>query len=149
MSAHRQIQDFLVAALGAAPDLTDGGVFANTLDPLPQEVDSQIVVRLLGTAAPPQQILSGPYDWTTQFVVEASKRVPQGSDPVTTIDSLIGSVWSRISELPAQLVGLGVLQVILQPSITWEVERLDTLVITSTLRLTVQHRTAATTLEAA
>ncbi|MFZ4498749.1 MAG: hypothetical protein ACOYMX_03480 [Burkholderiales bacterium] len=149
MSAHRQIQDFLVAALAAAPDLTDGGVFANTLDPLPQEVDSQIVVRLLGTAAPSQQILRGPYDWQTQFVVEASKRVPQGSDPVATIDSLIGSVWSRIAALPAQSVGLGVLQVILQPAITWEVERLDTLVITSTLRLTVQHRTAATTLEAA
>ena len=46
MSAHRRIQDFLVAALAAAPILTDGGVYANTLDPLPQEVDSQIVVRL-------------------------------------------------------------------------------------------------------
>lgn len=147
MSGHLQIQSLLVAALVAAPVLADGGVVANTLDPLPQETDSQIVVRLIGTQALAQQILGGPYDWTTTFTVEASKRVPQGSDPVTTIDPLISAVWARIASLPASPTGLGVMAVQLLPSITWEVERLDTLVVTSTLRLTVLHRTASKTLE--
>lgn len=149
MSAHLSIQNVIVAALAAAPALTDGGVFANTLDPLPQETESQIVVRLVGTAAPQQQVISGPFDWNSQFVIECSARVPQGSDPVATVDPLISAVWQRVALLPASEVGLGAMQVALLPQITWEVERLDTLVVTSTLRLSVLHRTQSTSLEAA
>jgi len=149
VSAHLAIQEFIVAALAAAPMLTDGGVSANSLDPLPQETDSQIVVRLLGTQAPQQQILGGPYDWTSTYQIECSSRVPQGADPVATVDPLISAVWQRVAALPVGQMGLGTMQINLLPAITWEVERLDTLVTTATLRLAVLHRTQSTTLEAA
>lgn len=148
MSAHLAIQQYIVAALAAAPLLTDGGVTANSLDPLPQETDSQIVVRFLGTQAPAQQILGGPYDWATQYAVECSARVPQGQDPHAVVRPLYEAVWARVATMVPP-VSLGVMQVNQAPSFNLEVERLDTLVATSTLRLVVLHRTDSISLEAA
>lgn len=148
MSAFLAIQDFLVAALSAAPYLTDGGVSANSVDPLPQETDSQIVVRFLPAQAQPFQTLGAPFDWVTQFSIECSARVPQGAEPHAVIGALYAAVWERVAAItPPQ--GLGITQINRLPGLEFEVERLDTLVATATFRMVIRHRTHPLTLEAA
>lgn len=147
MSAHLAIQAAIVAALTAVPAVAGGNVKANTTRPVASSSSLAVVVRLVQSRAATPQILGGPYDWTTSFQVECLARAANGSaDPVAAVDSLLETVWARLSTL--NTTGLGVYDVRMQPAIDWQVDDAEAPVAAATVSLLVNHRTTSTTLAA-
>lgn len=147
MSAHLAIQAAIVAALTAVPAVAGGNVKANTTRPVASSSSLAVVVRLMQSRAATPQILGGPYDWTTSFQVECLARAASGStDPVAAVDSLLETVWARLSTL--NTTGLGVYDVRMQPAIDWQVDDAEAPVAAATVSLLVNHRTTSTTLAA-
>lgn len=147
MSAHLAIQQAIVAALSAAPALASGNVRANATRPVAAASGQGIVVRLAQTRAATPQLLGGPYDWTTRYEVECLARAATGTaDPVAAVDTLLESVWARLSAL--NTTGLGVVDVRMQPAIDWQLDDSETPVAAATVYLLVNHRTASTSLAA-
>lgn len=147
MSAQLAIQSAIVAALLQAPAVAGGNVRANVVRPLSAAQPNAAVVRMLSSVAS-AGMLGSPRQWSTQFAVECLARssAPLG-DPVAATDAVLTAVWQRLSALT--MPELAVSEVAIQPSISWQVDDLDTPVAAAVLQLTVSHRTKPTTLEIA
>lgn len=147
MSAHLAIQTAIVSALAAAPALAGGNVRANAVRPLSSSQPQGVVVRLVTSRSAGQQVLGGPFDWTTVYAIECLARASgAGADPVAAVDGLLEGVWSRLTGLDP--VGLGAIDVRLQPAIDWQVDDAETAVVAATVSLQIVHRTAAGSLAA-
>lgn len=145
MTAFADITKAIVAALQVAPAVAGGAVMENRLRPLPSGVSTAVVVRLDQPAQAVETAL-GAHDWTTTFTVECYAKSTPMVDAEDAADALLDVVYPRLAGL--SLVGLGVAQVAVQPSIDWQRDEEASSMVCAVLRLTVIHRTYANTLTA-
>lgn len=145
MTAFADLTDAIVAALQLAPAVAGGLVMKNRLRPLPAGVSTAVVVRLDQPAQAIETAL-GAHDWATTFTAECYAKSTPMVDAEDAADALLDEVYPRLAGL--SLVGLGVAQVAVQPSIEWQRDEEAAGMVCAVLRLTVIHRTYANTLTA-
>lgn len=131
-----QIQAGIAAALTGAAALAGNAVQLNTLRPIPEGVNTALVVRLGSTSA--NEFVLGSMDWSTSYTLECYARVTAGSDPASGADALLVDVWSRLSALdPASI---GAISLTLIPQIDWQYDDGATPMVCAVLKLSVDHR---------
>lgn len=142
-SAFSSVLAAVVAALGAAPALAEGRVYANRLQPLPAGRSSAVVARLEQSSS--RETVIGFLDWTTRLAVECYARGQAGSDPSEAVDDLLQDVWLRLRAID---VGqLGVIDVQLDSAVEWLFDELETPLACAVIRLQILHRTPVNTLQ--
>lgn len=145
MSAQLSIQSAIVAALNSAPALSN--VRANSMRPMSASQSQSIVVRLIQSRAATPQVLSGSYEWVTDYQVECLARAANAStDPASVVDSLLDAAWARLASMSPS--GVGVIDVRMLPEIQWQYDDADTPMAAAIISMQVLHRTAATSLTA-
>lgn len=144
-SAFQLIAEKIVAALVATPALADGRVFVKRLRPLPVGVGTAIVVRWEQSAA--QETVLSAHDWDTPYVIECYSRGDTATDPDNqAADALMVDVWARLASLDAS--ALGVMALVMNPSIDWQTVEIDSPAECVSIRMGVQHRTPVSSLSA-
>jgi hypothetical protein len=129
------IQTGIAAALTGATALAGAAVQLNTLRPIPEGVNTALVVRLGSTTG--NEYVIGSLEWVTSYTVECYARVATGSDPAVSADALLVDVWSRLSNLdPASI---GALSLILNPQIDWQYDDSATPLVCAVFKLQVEH----------
>ena len=142
-TAHQQLSDALLARLLSPPALAFGRVYANRFMPLPQGRVSMVVLRRDQTALR-TSVLGGPLNWTSTYAVECYGRGTAGEDPAGFVDDLLAQVWARLFGLtPADLPGLGVMDIAADRAIDWQFDEAETPMACATVRFSVHHRTTA------
>ncbi len=145
MSAHLAIQSAIVAALTAAPALSN--VRANSTRPMPTAQSQSVVVRLLRSRANTPTLIGGPYDWTTDFQIECLARASGATaEPAAAVDTLLSAVWERLAGMTPG--SLAVLDVRMSPDIDWQYDDADAPMAAAIITLRVVHRTGSTSLTA-
>jgi len=143
-SAFHAIAEQIVAALVVAPALAGGRVFVKRLRPLPVGVSTAIVVRWEQSTA--QENVLGAHDWDTPFVVECYSRGDAYDPDNQAADALLVEVWARLAVLDASALGVTALSV--SPSLDWQTVEAETSAECVSIRLSVQHRTPVSSLNA-
>lgn len=98
-----------------------------------------VAIRTDRTSGESAGISAGPTDWTTSVDVEIHARGSATVDAEAAVDALLTPVYERLAAL--QAVDLGVMQVLLDPEITWDFFAGEHEVAAATLSLRVVHRT--------
>lgn len=142
-SAQLAIQRLLVAALKQAPALANGRVYANPMRELPEGTPAAITVTTKRSDG--KEATLGAIDWRTTYLVECLATVSSGADPVAAVDALLTATWQRLAALPAG--GNGMAGLVIQPAIEWDFTPGITAQVSAVMRVDVDHRTLATTLE--
>lgn len=141
-SAFQTITTALTNALSAAPAICHG-VFTNLLDPVAERLPTAVVVRL--HLSDPGHSTYGVVTWRTVLTVECYARAGARGDPAAAIDPLLQAVWTRLSRLDAQ--ALGVLGVdLIGGGIEWQFDKAEAVLACAVIRVTVRHRTPTDTL---
>ena len=135
-SAFSSVLAAVVAALGAAPALAEGRVYANRLQPLPAGRSSAVVVRLEQSSS--RETVIGFLDWTTRLAVECYARGQVGADPSEAVDALLQDAWQRVHAIDAGQIGV---MEIRADSAEWLYDELETPLACAVIRLQVLHRT--------
>lgn len=142
-TAHQRLSAALLERLKTGAALAFGRVYANRLMPVPQGRVSAVVLRV-EHAASREVVLGGALDWTSSFAVECYGRGAVGEDPAGAVDALLAQVWACLFGLgPADLPGLGVMDVAAQRTLEWQFDEAETPVACAIVRFSVRHRTAA------
>lgn len=148
-SAFLQLRAALVAHLLAAPALAAGRVRAAQVRPIAQGEPSAINVRVSDAQLTHAVIEAA--DWRTTLYIDCMVRsVPaQAIDADTAADDLLTSVFARLHTFAnsAAAQGLAVLYVDQDATIEWDHVAEDVPYTCASLRVTVNHRTPATTLQ--
>lgn len=148
MSASTAFVDLLAALRAHAllhPPLAGGRVECNRMPALPRERDCAVVLRLLSAAGRRGASRDAPSDWTTELEIELYHRAGPGEDPIAAIDPLLEATYGRFAEHALALPS--VMSVMLDPAVSWDIEEADRPLVAVVLRLQVQHRTLARTLQ--
>lgn len=137
MTAFLSLQTALIAALTASAPLSGVLVKANTDDPIPEGVESAVLVKLERS----EQVgdLLGALEWVSVFSLEAVVRVPTGDDAVSTVDPLLNAVWNAAHSIALPSVS----EIAADPQISWQNDRGATRLGSAALSLIVRHRTHA------
>lgn len=144
LTAHLQLHQAVVAALQAAPALAGVPVYSNPVRELPHQVARAIAVTLVRSAA--QRPTLHALDWATTLQIDCMARAANATaDAATAIDPLVQAAWATLASLTAP--SLGLMDVQLEPAITWDFAEGATTIGTATLVLNAVHRTPATQLE--
>lgn len=133
----------VINALQVAPALADGRIHANRLQPLPAGRASAVVVRL--EQSEPREAVLGALDWTTRLAVECYARSQTGTDPAAAVDGLLQAAWRRLRTLDGEQ--LGVMAIEPESPIEWQFDDADTPLACAVIRVSVLHRTPASTLQ--
>lgn len=141
-TAFVSIQSALIAALGTAPALAGGRIYANRLRPIAAGQNTAIVVRL-DVADGVEQVI-GSIDWQTPYLVECYARVATGADPAAAGDALLSDTWARLAALDFTALNASIT---VNPKIDWQFDDAETPVVCVVIHLTAQHRTALVTLQ--
>lgn len=133
----------IVSALQAAPAVSTR-VERVRLRALPTSAQNAVVVRPLGSDVQDAELPTGyPYVWNTAIAVECYARVPQGSAPDATVDSLVSSVYGRLMNDPTLSGDV----VVLQPqSIQYEYDVNDEPIVCAILTINARQKTAGASL---
>lgn len=148
-SAFLQLRAALVAHLLAAPPLAAGRVRAAPVRPIAQGEPSAINVRVSDAQLTHAVIEAA--DWRTTCYIDCMARaIPaQAIDADTAADDLLASVFERLhtfaDSAPAQ--ALAVLEVDEDATVEWDHVAEDVPYTCASLRVTLTHRTPATTLQ--
>lgn len=148
-SAFLQLRAALVDHLLAAPPLAAGRVRAAQVRPIAQGEPSAINVRVSDAQISHAVIEAA--DWHTTLYIDCMARsVPaQAIDADTAADDLLASVFTRLhtfaDSAPAQ--ALAVLEVDEDATVEWDHVAEDVPYTCASLRVTLTHRTPATTLQ--
>jgi hypothetical protein len=114
---------------------------------MPTAQSQSVVVRLLQSRAATPQVLSGPYEWVTDYQIECLARAPAASsEPAASVDSLLDAAWTRLATMTA--AGIGVVDIRMLPEIKWEYDDADTPMAAAIISVQVLHRTNSTSLAA-
>lgn len=146
MSAFSDITAALQALLLQAPPLAGGRVWRGRLQPLAQEHDTAVVLRIL-RAPSVSGLLGNPLLWESRIAVDCHARAAVGQDPEDAVDALLMAVYARLAA--AGQFAPGVSDAFADPAIEWDVDEADTALATATLVLSVRHQTQSLTLAAA
>ena len=130
------------AKLLEAPALAGGFVKRGRAIPLPAELDEGLFVRIERTVGSGGTL--GVTDWDTAIAVEGVKRVPPGTDSDDAIDPLLAATYERLRN--AVGIAAGVMDIVPDPEIRWEVAEADDTLVGFVLLLRVNHRTGGTDL---
>lgn len=142
-SAHLAIQQQLVAALTQAPALASGRVYANPVRELPEGTATAITLtteRSDGTAPTVHAT-----DWRTTYRVDCLATAAAGADPAAAVDALLQAAWQRLAAVPAGANGL--MRIAIDPAIVWDFAPGLTTQVAATIRVAVDHRTPANSLD--
>lgn len=147
-TAFLQLRNALRDHLLIAPAAAGGRVYAGRVRPIAQGEASAVNVRL-SDATPGEGPLEFS-DWQTVLYLDCCARgTPAGDDADTAADALLDDVYTRlydfVGSLPAQNVG--VLDIAVDATVEWDAVAEDVPYTCASLRLTVQHRTPATSLQ--
>lgn len=151
-SAFLQLRAALVAHLlaGGTPlaPLAGGRIYAGRVRPIAQGEPSAINVRLSDAQIAHPVIEAS--DWRTTLYIDCSAR-PQadGADADSAADELLSAVYTRLHSLrtSAAAAALGVMEVDTEATVEWDSVAEDVPYTCASLRVTVVHRTPATTLQ--
>lgn len=143
-TAQHQVQQAVVDALKAAPALAGGRVYANRVRPISAPSADGIAVRL-DRSSGAQPTLHA-IDWRTSIAVECYSRTATGADPAAAVDALLHAAWQRLCAMSAP--GLGLMDLTIDPDISWDYDDGEQPVVCATVRLTATHRTPANSLTA-
>lgn len=141
-TAFASVQSELIAALGTAPALAGGRIYANRLRPIAAGSNTAIVVRM-DAADGTEQVL-GSIDWATTYAVECYARSATGADPAAAVDALLADTWARLAALDFTTLDASIT---LSPKIDWQYDDAETPVVCAVIHLSAQHRTALVTLQ--
>ena len=148
-SAFLQLRAALVDHLLAAPPLAAGRVRAAPVRPIAQGEPSAINVRVSDAQISHSVIEAA--DWRTTVYIDCMARsVPaQAIDADTAADDLLSSVFERLHTFAdsAAAQGLAVLYVDQDATVEWDHVAEDVPYTCASLRVTLTHRTPATTLQ--
>lgn len=146
-TVHQLLADALLARLQSQLPLAAGRVHANRLVTLSQGRALAVVLRR-ESAVPREIVLGGFLDWTSVFAVESYGRGQVGEDPARAVDDLLSQVWACLFSLtPADLPGLGVMDIGADRSIDWNFGEAETPLACAIVRFTVRHRARAADLQ--
>jgi hypothetical protein len=145
-TAFLAITDAVLSCLQAAPALAGGRVTRGRATAVSATSQTAIAVNAARSRAEPLSMDGSALQWETTVVVTLFGRAAAGSDAEAAIDPLLVSTWDRLQSLTAPP---GVVDVALDPSITWDVDEADQTVVTASLALRITHITTASALGAA
>lgn len=144
MSAFLALTEALRAALAAA--LPGVQVTRGRAVPLSAGTDQGVLINAKASRAAQLDINGDALQWETTVAVTLYARAAINSDAEAAIDPLLLSVW-------AALVGItppaGVYGITLDPSITWDIEEADQVLVSASMALRINHYTTGAALAAA
>lgn len=146
MTAFLALTDALKAALQAAPALAGVPVVRGRAVPFAAGVDRGIALNIKASRATQLDINGDSMQWDTTVAIALFQRAAVNSDAEAAIDPLLASVWATVVGLtpPAGVYGMT-----LDPSIQWDVEEADQIVVSATMALRISHYTTGAALAAA
>jgi len=146
MTAFLAITDAIKAALQGAPALAGVQVLRGRAVPVSAGGDQAILVNVKGARAVQLDINGDSMQWETTVAITVFQRAAIGSDAEAAIDPLLASVWATVVAIvpPAGVFGMT-----LDPSIQWDLDEADQIVVSAALSLRVTHYTTGAALAAA
>jgi hypothetical protein len=140
-TAFKTVQDALVAALMAAPQITGARVYAGRARPMPEEHASDINVSIESLTGQQFALGSGPVLWEAIYGLEIRARGTASVDAVAAVDPLLEALYARIlaTATPAGVEGWAI-----TPRIRVDVE--EAAIASLQLALNVRLRTQPGTL---
>lgn len=142
MTAFAALTDGLRDILLQAPAVAGGRVWRGRLRPIPEEHQTAIVVRPV-QATSSQVVLGKGLDWDTLIEVECYARAVGTTEPEDAVDAVLAAAWERIKTAGSALTGLGVMDLVPEPRIDWQISEGAQPLVCATFGLRVRHRTQA------
>ena len=137
-TAFKTVQDALVAALLAAPQITGARVYAGRARPMPEEHASDINVSIESLTGQQFAVSGGPVLWEAIYGLEIRARGTASVDAVAAVDPLLEALYARIlaTATPAGVEGWAI-----TPRIREDVEEAGSPIASLQLALNVRLRT--------
>lgn len=143
MTVFRDLGLALTGLVAAAASLAGGPCTYQGAKPTVREKGRAINVAKGGmSVCTVADVAHGPRDWTTPYAIElqARERTPAAADQAA--DLLLAEVFAILAGPGVgAAMSLGVLEVLVTPSIDWDLEEGDTACATATLTAQIVHRT--------
>lgn len=145
MTAHDGIVDAVLALLRQAPPVT-ADVIEEDIDGenVPEDAQEAVSVRMASSTPQRAEIFGAPIDWTTEVAITCFARADESIAQSRASRALHAKVYARLMADPT-LGGLAF--DLFEPQLTADRDVVDTRLGSLTATYTVQHRTAARTLE--
>ncbi|MEY2689926.1 MAG: hypothetical protein RL375_4126 [Pseudomonadota bacterium] len=137
MSAFLAITDAVVAALRQAPPVA-ADIQRGRGIPVVQPKATAARVSAVQSAAQPMDLSADTMEWKTAVVVSLYARAAAGQDGEQAIDQLLLAAWTRVQTMA---MPSGVLDVVLDPRVTWDVDEADQTVVRADIGLSITHLT--------
>jgi hypothetical protein len=134
----------LQTLLAGAPAVADY-VVRDRFRPIPNEHNTQVVIRLDKTQGERAGTQGGPTDWGTLFVIDCYARCAANLLPSEVVDPIVEAAFARLSGAGAAL-NLDVEDMLPDPRIEWDLGEGETPLVCASFSVRIVHRTKASQL---